>query len=81
MATVSLPPLAGLRGDKFTDVPYRLGRLGVPILEASLGHIECRIVDTHEAGDHVIHVGEVEHAECQPGRPLLFFQGRYCQIG
>jgi flavin reductase (DIM6/NTAB) family NADH-FMN oxidoreductase RutF len=68
-------------GDKFTNVPYRLGRLGVPVLEASLGHIECRIIDTHEAGDHVIHVGEVEHAECHAGRPLLFFQGQYRQLG
>lgn len=68
-------------GDKFTGVPYRLGGLGVPILEGSLGHIECRIVDTHDAGDHVIHVGEVEGAHVESGRPLLFFQGQYRQLG
>ena len=67
-------------GDKFTGVPYRLGRLGTPILEGALGHLECRIVETHEGGDHVIHVGEVEVAESRGGRPLLFFQGRYRQL-
>jgi flavin reductase (DIM6/NTAB) family NADH-FMN oxidoreductase RutF len=64
-------------GDKFTDVACHPGRLGAPVLDGTLGHLECRIVETHEAGDHVIHVGEVEHAETRGGRPLLFFQGKY----
>ncbi len=64
-------------GDKFAGIPCRIGRLGSPILEGTLGHIECRIIETHEAGDHVIHLGEVEHAETRDGRPLLFFRGRY----
>jgi flavin reductase (DIM6/NTAB) family NADH-FMN oxidoreductase RutF len=68
-------------GDKFTGVPCRAGRLGVPILEGVLAFLECRIVATHDAGDHVIHVGEVEHAGVADGRPLLFFQGRYRQLG
>ena len=67
-------------GDKFGGLDYRLGRLGTPILGGTLGHIECRIVETHEAGDHVIHLGRVEHAEWSDGRPLLFFRGRYHQI-
>ena len=67
-------------GDKFTGVPYRLGQLGTPILEGAIGCLECRIVETHEGGDHVIHMGEVEHAESGGGRPLLFFQGQYRQI-
>lgn len=64
-------------GDKFTDVAYRLGRLDTPILHHALGHLECRVVDTVEGGDHVIHIGEVEHGEGEGGVPLLFFQGKY----
>jgi len=64
-------------GNKFDGIPYCAGRLGSPILEGTLGHVECRIIETHEAGDHVIHLGEVEHAETTDGRPLLFFRGRY----
>ena len=67
-------------GDKFTGVRFRLGRLGTPILEGTLGHIECRIIETLEGGDHVMHVGEVEEAEARGGRPLVFFRGKYRQL-
>jgi flavin reductase (DIM6/NTAB) family NADH-FMN oxidoreductase RutF len=67
-------------GDKFAGLPCHLGRLGTPVLDGVLGHIECRIVETMEGGDHVIHVGEVEHAELHGGRPLLFFQGKYHRL-
>jgi len=67
-------------GEKFDGVAYRLGRLGTPVLEGTLGHVECRIVETHEGGDHVIHVGAVEHAEVHGGRPLIFFQGKYSRL-
>jgi flavin reductase (DIM6/NTAB) family NADH-FMN oxidoreductase RutF len=64
-------------GDKFTGVPCHPGRLGTLILEDTLGHIECRIIETLEGGDHVIHIGEVQHAESREGRPLIFFRGKY----
>src|SRR5213592_897061 len=64
-------------GDKFEGLRCRLGRLDTPILDGTLGHVECRIIETLEGGDHVIHIGEVEHAEARDGRPLLFFRGSY----
>ncbi len=67
-------------GDKFSGLSHRAGRFGTPILDGVLGYIECRIVATHEAGDHVIHIGEVETAEVRVGQPLLFFQGQYRKI-
>ena len=67
-------------GDKFTGVGHRPGRLDTPVLAEALGHVECRIVETHEGGDHVIHVGQVEHAEWREGRPLLYFRGKYHRI-
>jgi flavin reductase (DIM6/NTAB) family NADH-FMN oxidoreductase RutF len=67
-------------GDKFAGVPYHIGPLATPILDGTLGYVECKIVATHEGGDHVIHVGEVERAEVRSGRPLIFYQGRYRQL-
>jgi flavin reductase (DIM6/NTAB) family NADH-FMN oxidoreductase RutF len=67
-------------GDKFTDVACHPGRLGALVLDDTLAHLECRILETHEGGDHVIHIGEVEHAEFHGGRPLLFFQGKYGRL-
>jgi len=68
-------------GDKFEGVGYRLGANGVPILEGVLAHLECRIVDAHDAGDHTIYIGEVEYAETREGKPLLFFRGGYRSMG
>ena len=67
-------------GDKFTGVATVPGHHGAPLIEGALAHIECRITDTLEGGDHVIHVGQVEHMHMQAGDPLLFFQGRYRRL-
>ncbi len=32
---------------------------GAPVLDRAVGWIECRVVETHEAGDHVLFIGEV----------------------
>jgi flavin reductase (DIM6/NTAB) family NADH-FMN oxidoreductase RutF len=67
-------------GDKFGDLPYSVNGDGVPVLDGTLAQVECCIVQTHDGGDHVIHVGEVKHAEARGGRPLLFFQGKYREL-
>jgi flavin reductase (DIM6/NTAB) family NADH-FMN oxidoreductase RutF len=67
-------------GEKFTEVPCRPGRLGALVLDGTLAYLECRIVETHEGGDHVIHIGEVECGEFRGGRPLLFHQGKYARL-
>jgi flavin reductase (DIM6/NTAB) family NADH-FMN oxidoreductase RutF len=64
-------------GDKFTGVATVPGHHGAPLIAGALAHLECRITDTVEAGDHVIHVGGIEHVDISGGEPLLFFQGRY----
>ncbi|HHC09403.1 MAG TPA: flavin reductase, partial [Actinobacteria bacterium] len=45
-----------------------------------LAHLQCRLVDTHEAGDHLVLVGEVVEADASGGEPLLFFGGRYGRL-
>jgi len=67
-------------GEKFAGVGYRIGHLDTPVLDGTLGHVECRIIETLEGGDHVIHIGEVQHAEAGEGRPLLFFRGKYHKL-
>jgi flavin reductase (DIM6/NTAB) family NADH-FMN oxidoreductase RutF len=64
-------------GEKFGTLPFSTNQDGVPVLEGTLAHVECRIVETYDGGDHVIHIGEVQNAEVRGGRPLLFFQGKY----
>jgi len=66
--------------DKFAGIAYETTPEGLPLLPDTLGRLDCRIVTTHEGGDHVIHVGQVERAEAREGEPLLFFRGRYARL-
>ena len=50
---------------------------GMPLLDGAIGHIVCRITAQHEAGDHTIFVGHVEHLAYDEGEPLLYFRGKY----
>ncbi|EYF00927.1 flavin reductase [Chondromyces apiculatus] len=52
--------------------------LGCPIIEGALAWLGCRIVQTHDAGDHVIYVGHVlDGAAGTPFAPLLYYRGTY----
>lgn len=60
---------SGREGDKFkaaglTAVPASRLR-DVPLIEECLGHIECRVRDSLEAGDHVVFIGEPVHASAE----------------
>lgn len=66
--------------DKFEGVRYTLGRLGLPLLEGALAHIECSTLHRYAGGDHTILVGRVEKATVSGGEPLLYFQGRYRRL-
>jgi flavin reductase (DIM6/NTAB) family NADH-FMN oxidoreductase RutF len=54
---------------------------GTPVLHGALAYLECRLSHAQEAGDHTIFIAEVEEVVVRPGAPLLFFQGKYRQIG
>lgn len=66
--------------EKFEGVPYRMGELGVPLLDGAIGHLECKVTNGYEGGDHTIYVGEVQTATASGDRPLLFFKGKYSRL-
>jgi flavin reductase (DIM6/NTAB) family NADH-FMN oxidoreductase RutF len=62
----------------FHDVPHHTEATGSPILECVACWFDCRMVDMHVRGDHVIVVGEVLGFDGTPDRePLVFHAGRY----
>jgi 3-hydroxy-9,10-secoandrosta-1,3,5(10)-triene-9,17-dione monooxygenase reductase component len=64
--------------DKFRGVPHHAGKLQVPVLDHTLGYLECTVANQVEAGDHDIIVGQVENAEVNSElRPLLYYHGSY----
>ena len=50
---------------------------GAPLLPDALVNLDCRLVATHDAGDHVIYVGEIVASVAGEGAPLLFYRGAY----
>jgi flavin reductase len=54
---------------------------GTPILRGALAYLECRLKSAQDAGDHTIFIAEVEQVVVGEGEPLLFFRGKYRNIG
>jgi flavin reductase (DIM6/NTAB) family NADH-FMN oxidoreductase RutF len=50
---------------------------GFPMLAGAIAHLGCRVVDAHEAGDHVLWIGAVEYLAQDEGEPLLFYTGSF----
>src|SRR5574337_1376319 len=62
-------------GDKFTNLGFRPGVTGAPVLADALGFLECRIVEIVAGGDHTVFLGQVEAADARDGEPLLYYGG------
>lgn len=65
---------SGRKVDKLRDIPYSDAKNGSPVLSDALAFVECKLVDTFEAGDHTLFVGEVVDARLlnENKSPLLF---------
>ena len=66
---------SGKNIDKFKDIEYTTAKTGSPILKNTAGYLDCKVVNTYDAGDHTIFVGEVLEAEAyydEDNHPLLF---------
>ena len=62
---------------RFHGLEFDVGRTGAPLLRGVAVNIDCRVVAEHEAGDHVIYIGEVQEVRSFDHDPLLYFRGTY----
>ena len=60
--------------------PHEVNADGVPLIDHCLARFECRRVAAHEAGDHVIIVGQVQRTQMRDGQPLTFFAGNFGKL-
>lgn len=64
--------------DRFDGTPWRAGLTGAPVIDGAVAVFECTHTGQHDAGDHVIFVGQVQHCRRRIGvRPLVFHGGRF----
>jgi flavin reductase (DIM6/NTAB) family NADH-FMN oxidoreductase RutF len=72
---------APIVSDEFEGVPYHVEATGAPVLEASLAWYDCRVIATHDGGDHTLFIGRVEAIGFDKSRkPLLYFANRYARL-
>ena len=54
---------------------------GIPLIADSLAYVVAQASQLHEAGDHVLVIGQIVHMHLgEPRRPLVFYGGKYKQI-
>jgi flavin reductase (NADH) len=68
---------AGKGSGKFVPIPWEPTHHGLPVLlEDSIAHVSCDVVEEIEAGDHILFIGHV--FEARPPEPeavpLLYFR-------
>jgi flavin reductase (DIM6/NTAB) family NADH-FMN oxidoreductase RutF len=65
---------------KFEGIDLPLAANGLPAIPEALAVLQCRLAAVHEAGDHVIYVGEVDGLDTRPGPPLVYHGSAYRRL-
>jgi flavin reductase (DIM6/NTAB) family NADH-FMN oxidoreductase RutF len=66
--------------ERFVGVGFSDGGTGAPLLDGCVVNLDCRLVATYEAGDHVIYLGQIESSRYSDRRPLVYWGGGYRQL-
>jgi flavin reductase (DIM6/NTAB) family NADH-FMN oxidoreductase RutF len=66
---------------RFDGIPlYAAEGAQSPLLAGSVVSLDCELEATHEAGDHVLCIGQIRLVVSHPGEPLLFHASRYHRL-
>ena len=71
-------PTDGKTGD--VEVAFNRTRRGSATIDGCLAMMDCEVVDETVAGDHTIFIGRVDEIELSPGRPLIFYEGKFGKL-
>ncbi len=61
----------------FQDDESEARSTGAPLLKGRLAGFDCKVVSRHEAGDHMVLVGQVVDYDSVEGTPLLYVNSSY----
>lgn len=61
--------------DRFEGLATYTAVTGAPILADNIGHLDCKLVAAHPAGNHTIFIAEVVHASVGSAGPVIGDEG------
>jgi len=68
--------------EKFDGVTIKAGWGGTPVLTDCIANFQCSVFARHEAGDHVVFIGQVQAFEQSSDEDaLVFYKGAYMMLG
>ena len=62
---------------RFEGIDWKTLVTGAPILPGCSAVLDCTVFSAHDAGDHIVYVGQVEAIEQSEQAPLVYYQGAY----
>ncbi len=66
--------------NRFSEVEWRPGNNGNPIIDGAISSFECHRHNIVDAGDHVILIGKVINYEASGRSPLIYCSGSYVEF-
>jgi 3-hydroxy-9,10-secoandrosta-1,3,5(10)-triene-9,17-dione monooxygenase reductase component len=65
---------------RFEGLACETSATGAPLIPGALASLACGVVALHDAGDHVIVVGQVEEVQRAAAAPLVHWSGGYREL-
>jgi len=62
---------------RFEGLAWQPGANGCPRIPGAVSAMDCRVIDTVDAGDHLIYIGQVDAAHATDAQPLVYLRGGY----
>ncbi len=68
--------------EDFCGASWQPGPTGLPLLDGTLGALECSVVQAFSVGDHELFIGQVDSLSVASGDgdPLLYFRRQYLRV-
>ncbi|HKU81510.1 MAG TPA: flavin reductase family protein [Candidatus Tumulicola sp.] len=70
-----------VRERQFAQIGYRVDATGAPVIDGTIAHFDCSVLEEHHVGSHSIFVGAVVSCAARAGSPLGYFNGAYRDFG
>ena len=63
--------------ERFDGLNCDDGETGCPRIPGAVAWLDCKIEQSVDAGDHLVHIGEIQAAEITDRPPLIYFRQSY----